>query len=129
MNSRERVLVALRHEEPDRVPIDLGSMPSTGIMAIAYAKLKRYLGIKDGTIRIYDVGQQLAEPEEKFLKMFHIDVIDLKRSLPPSGPDNRKWKKWTLPDGTPCEVPQWFNPKPDGKGGWLIYDDTALLSR
>jgi len=37
MTSRERVLTALRHEEPDRVPIDLGGMLSTGIMAMAYA--------------------------------------------------------------------------------------------
>jgi len=127
MDSRERILITLKHEEPDRVPIDLGSMPSTGIMAIAYARLKEYLGIKEGTIRVYDVGQQLAEPEEIFLKMFHVDVIDLKRSLPPSGPDDRKWKKWTLPGGTLCEVPQWFNPKPNGKGGWLIYDSSGRV--
>jgi hypothetical protein len=29
MNSRERVLTALRHEEPDRVPIELDGMAST----------------------------------------------------------------------------------------------------
>ena len=39
MNSRERVLMALNHEETDRVPIDLGSSRSTGINAIAYNKL------------------------------------------------------------------------------------------
>ena len=129
MKSRERILIALNHEEPDRVPIDLGSMPSTGIMAIAYARLKEYLGIKRGTIRVYDVGQQLAEPEEEILKLFHVDVIDLKRSLPPCGPDNRKWKKWNLPDGTPCEVPEWFNPVPDGKGGWLIVRNGIVVAK
>ena len=60
MKPRERLLVALRHEEPDRVPIDFGSMPSTGIMAIAYARLKEYLGIREGVIRVYDTDQQLA---------------------------------------------------------------------
>ena len=33
MNSRERIMKALRHEEADRVPVDLGGMMSTGIMA------------------------------------------------------------------------------------------------
>jgi uroporphyrinogen decarboxylase len=122
MNSRERVLTALRHEEPDRVPIDLGSMPSTGIMAIAYVKLKKYLGLKGGVVRVYDVGQQLAEPEKEILEMFNVDVISLTRTLEPCGPNSERWKKWRLPDGNECEVPTWFNPEPDGAGGWVIRD-------
>ncbi|HFC49353.1 MAG TPA: methyltransferase [Thermofilum sp.] len=127
MKPRERLITALKHDEPDRVPIDLGSMPSTGIMAVAYARLKEYFGIKGGVIRVYDTGQQLAEPEEFLLNSFHVDVIDLKRSLPPSGPDNRRWKKWVLPDGTPCEVPEWFNPEPDGGGGWILRDEKGRI--
>jgi uroporphyrinogen decarboxylase len=45
MTSRERVLAAIAHKEPDRVPLDHGSMRSTGIMAIAYNRLKAHLGI------------------------------------------------------------------------------------
>ncbi len=120
MKSRERVLAALNHEEPDRIPIDLGAMPSTGIMALAYVRLKRYLGLKRGVVRVYDVGQQLAEPERAILELFHVDVIDLRRTLEPCGPNGGKWKKWQLPDGTPCEIPEWFNPEPDGSGGWIV---------
>ena len=40
MTSRERVRTALRHEQPDRVPLDLGSTLVTGIQAGAYARLK-----------------------------------------------------------------------------------------
>jgi small-conductance mechanosensitive channel len=45
MTSRERVLMALNHREPDRVPVDFGGHRSSGIAAIAYAKLKRALAI------------------------------------------------------------------------------------
>ena len=31
MQSRERVRAALSHREPDRIPIDFGSTPVTGI--------------------------------------------------------------------------------------------------
>jgi uroporphyrinogen decarboxylase len=41
MNSRERVLTAIRHQEPDGVPVDLGATPSSGISAIAYGNLKQ----------------------------------------------------------------------------------------
>ena len=46
MNSRERVLKALAHREPDRVPIDLGGSLVTGINAAAYGRLKRTLGVE-----------------------------------------------------------------------------------
>ena len=42
MTSRERVLKALNHEIPDRVPVDLGGN-QTGIHRIAYERLCRHL--------------------------------------------------------------------------------------
>jgi uroporphyrinogen decarboxylase len=48
LNSRERVLTALAHEEPDRVPFDLGGWSST-IERIPYDRLKQYLGINSPT--------------------------------------------------------------------------------
>ncbi|NCB00500.1 MAG: methyltransferase, partial [Clostridia bacterium] len=81
MNSRERILTAINHKEPDRVPIDLGSTPSSGISTIAYARLKKHLGMTDGHNRVYDVVQQLAEPEWPILDRFGVDVIDLGRAF------------------------------------------------
>jgi uroporphyrinogen decarboxylase len=42
LSSRERVEKALEHEEPDRVPMDLGGFQS-GITVLAYEKLKEKL--------------------------------------------------------------------------------------
>ena len=72
LTSRERVLVALNHKEPDRIPVDLGAWPETGIMADAYKNLKNHLGIEQGMVRVYDVFQQLAQPEETVLQRFFI---------------------------------------------------------
>ena len=36
MNSRERILSAVNHVQPDRMPVDFGAYRSSGIMAIAY---------------------------------------------------------------------------------------------
>ena len=55
MTSRERVLAALNHRQPDRVPIDFAGHRSSGIAAIAYAKLKKELGITTGDIFVYDM--------------------------------------------------------------------------
>ncbi|HOQ87037.1 MAG TPA: uroporphyrinogen decarboxylase family protein [Phycisphaerae bacterium] len=72
MTSRERVLRALNHQIPDRVPIDLGGF-QTGIHRVAYAELIRHLGIND-EITILDAVQQLAKPCEQVLERFHVDT-------------------------------------------------------
>ena len=55
MNSRERVMAAINHQQPDRPAIDFGGHRSSGIMAVTYAKLKEALGIKTGHIYVYDM--------------------------------------------------------------------------
>ena len=62
MTSRRRVLAALRHEEPDRVPYDLASTQVTGITNGAYQKLRAYLGWAKEEPRWVDVVQQLCCP-------------------------------------------------------------------
>ncbi len=123
MTSRERVVLALQHQEPDRVPIDLGAMFSTGIMGIAYNKLKAYLGIRGGRTRMYDLGQQLAEPEREVLEAVGADVLPLLMSEP------KKWKPATLPDGSPCEVPESFNPELQPDGSYVLRDDAGRITR
>jgi uroporphyrinogen decarboxylase len=72
LTSRDRVLRALRHEQPDRVPIDLGGN-QTGIHKFAYQALIEHLGIED-EIQIVDAVQQLAQPCEALLERFHVDT-------------------------------------------------------
>jgi uroporphyrinogen decarboxylase len=127
MTSRERVLKAIRHEEPDRLPIDLGGMASTGIMAIAYARLKEHLGITNGEIRVFDMGQQLAEVEPEILSRFGVDVISLGNSL---GVAPELWKPWKLPNGVDCKIPAGVDLRPDEEnGGWLIWENGMPMQR
>ncbi len=72
MTSRQRVLKALNHEVPDRVPIDFGGL-QTGIHKKAYADLLAHLGMEED-IETLDPVQQLARPSEDVLKRFHVDV-------------------------------------------------------
>ena len=116
MNSRERVLSALNHVEPDRIPIDLSGHRSSGISAIAYAKLRRHLGLPAKPIRVYDPLQQLAVVDEDILQRFRIDTIELGRAF---ALEDKHWADWELPDGTPCQMPAWVRPERiDGE--WAI---------
>jgi len=129
MNSRQRVLCALDHRRPDRVPIDLGGTRQSGIAASTCHKLKQRLGLSTPT-RVYDVYQMLAEVERPILERFGADVIGLNRPAVAFGIRNEGWKPWRLFDGTPVEVPGGFHPVPDEKGDILLFaPDGSPLAR
>ena len=105
MTSRERVLAALQHKETDKIPVDCGAERSTTIQAIAYNNLKKHLEIEKGETKINDTVQQCVIPEQWFLDMFQIDVLDLARTF---AEDPKDWKDWTLPDGSPAKIQAWI---------------------
>ena len=120
MNPRERVLAALAHREPDRVPIDFGGTIPTGIAGTAYECLKSHLGIQDGPTRILDCIQQLAKPELRAMEAMGGDVLS-------ASPSSKKWKMGKLLDGTPCEVPEWFSPDTLSDGSQVLRDDSGRV--
>ena len=127
MNSRERVLKALRHEEPDRVPLDSAGCSATTIAAVPYAGLKRLLGIEGGTVTVYDMLQQLACPEQWYLDRFEVDLIDATREF---CMDTTEWQDWELSDGTPAKMPPWVKGLEKENGGWVFRGaDGGILGR
>ena len=119
MNSRERVLSALNHRQPDRVPIDLGGTRQSGIAASTYHRLKQRLGLATPT-RVYDVYQMLAEVERPVLERFGADVVGVNRPAVAFGIRNEGWKPWTLWDGTPVEMPAGYEPSIEPDGSLLL---------
>ena len=122
MTSRERVRSALNHKQTDRPPIDFGAHRSSGIAAIAYAKLKSALGISSGDIYIHDMVQQLSIVEPEVLDAVGGDTIELGRGFLL---DDVDWKPWVLPDGTPCKIPSFINVE-KRSGDWFLLSDEGL---
>jgi len=110
MQSLKRVKTALEHEEPDRVPVDLGGAV-TGITQKAHENLREYYGIETPDC-IIDKKQQLAKPGPEILDKFDIDTryiyLDQWEFAPksqedfyidPSGDAHRGTYLWTIDDG------------------------------
>jgi uroporphyrinogen decarboxylase len=123
MNSRERVLTALNHGEPDRVPIDFSGHQSSGISAIVYPKLREFLGFPQKPVKVYDPIQQLAIVDEDVLDRFGIDTIELGRAFALEDSD---WADWVLPDGTECQIPAWVKPEKHGSQ-WVIRSQSGRV--
>jgi uroporphyrinogen decarboxylase len=128
MNSRERVLAAINHQEADRVPIDLGGTRQSGIAASTYHALKQKLGIASPT-RVFDCYQMLAEVERPVMERFGADVVGLYRPDVAFSIQNTDWTPWQLFDGTPVEVPTDFQPHIESNGDLVLMGDEIPIAR
>ncbi len=123
MISRERIRAALSHHEPDEVPIDLAGYFASGMAAIAYAKLRTYLGLEKRPIRVYDPNQVLAVIDEDVMQRFGIDTVQAGRAF---DYDESCWQDGLLPDGTSCQWPVWSTPEWHN-GKWVLRSATGKI--
>lgn len=114
ISSRERVLTALRHQEPDRVPVDFLATPEI------WQRLIEHLDLNSSSI---DSGVFFTPEREMLLRNFSVDCrlisydmfcappertlrpnaqIDWWNSLARSSP-NRMWRQ-LLPDGSSLDI-------------------------
>ena len=120
MTPRERVLQAVNHQLPDRVPIDLGSTKASGIAVVAYEKLKHKLGISTPT-KVLDPRFMIAVVEDEVLRHLHVDVVplDLSMLLNTVRPDD-EWIPRRLFDGTKPLFPPDTKITEDAAGDWIL---------
>ncbi|MHB1132120.1 MAG: uroporphyrinogen decarboxylase family protein [Chloroflexota bacterium] len=84
MRARDRLLAALNHQEPDRVPIDLGAGLACAINVQAYERLKQHLGL-DTPTTVASRFSQTADVEEVVLQRFGVDARQLRAGVIGSG--------------------------------------------
>lgn len=77
MSRRERVRLALTHQEPDRVPMDLGSTSVTGLTLGAYRRLEEHLGLEPRDLPLLSLMFQVVRSDERIMKYFDIDFRPL----------------------------------------------------
>jgi uroporphyrinogen decarboxylase len=86
LTHRERVLAALDHRRPDRLPIDLGSARFTGMVKPACENLCAYLGF-GAPGALVDRMQQLVEVDERVLEWLDVDARSVSMGAPDRGGD------------------------------------------
>ena len=82
MTHRERVMAAVNHKEPDRVPVDIGATRVTSIHRVAYANLVKHLGLPPKAEVLWDRNQQIILPDEEVLTHFDVDTRSLFQGPP-----------------------------------------------
>ena len=123
--SRERVNLALNHQEADRIPVDLGGSLGTGMHVSTVYQLRQALGLdKPGIpVKVIEPYQMLGEIKPDLMEALGTDVINLSGLKTLFGYKNEGWKPWTFFDGIPMLVPGDFNIELEPNGDVLMYPE------
>jgi len=123
MTSRERVLTALAHREPDGVPIDFGGTAVTGIHVSCVAALRDHYGLEKRPVKIHEPYQMLGWVDDDLKAAMGIDVEGVLPYKTLFGFANENWKPWRTEWGQDVLVPGNFNITVDANGDTLIYPE------
>jgi hypothetical protein len=125
LTSRERVELALNHQEADRVPQDLGGTVVSGMHVTSVYKLRQALKLDEpGTpVKVVEEYQMLGEIGLDLLEAIGGDVVCVGAPTGFFGFKYENWKPWTFFDGTPLLVPGEFNTDPEPNGDILMYPE------
>ena len=82
MKPRERVWAALNHQEPDKVPLDLGATQVTSLTLVANDNLKEYLQLGAGGEVIACPLTECVQPNEEILQLFETDFRTVRMKAP-----------------------------------------------
>ena len=91
MTSRDNLLKTLNHEQPDRVVVDFGATPVTGIHVLMVEQLRDYFGLEKKPVKVSEPFQMLGEVEEDLMEAMGVDVIGIS---PPSDMFGNRFENW-----------------------------------
>jgi uroporphyrinogen decarboxylase len=84
MTSRQRVLAALSHQQPDRVPLDLGGTRNSTMVVEGYERLKAHLGVAAPS-KMIERMMRVVEIDEKVCRALAIDTRGVFPDAPTRG--------------------------------------------
>ena len=121
MSSRTNLKLTINHQEPQKMVVDFGATPVTGIHVLVVKKLREHFGIEDGPVKVTEPYQMLGEVDDALQEAMGVDVMGIS---PPSDMFGNKlegWKEWRTPWGQDVLVPGSFTVKKDEKGDNLLF--------
>ncbi|MBT3244658.1 MAG: methyltransferase [Bacteroidetes bacterium] len=123
MTSKERLHKTLNHEQPDRIPFDMGGSGTSGIHAKAIDDIRNFLGLSKKTVKAFEPYQMLGWMEDDLMTELDVDIQALPGRKTMFGFPNENWKKWTMDIGLEVMVSEHFKTIKDEQGNTLIYPE------
>ena len=122
-SSRENFINTLNHRQPDKVVVDFGATPVTGIHVAVVEKLREYYGLEKIPVKVIEPYQMLGEIDPALIREMDIDVIGLSGEKNMFGVKNNNWKVHKTLWGQEVMLPGEFNYTFNSNGDIMMYPE------
>ncbi len=120
-DSRTRVLDAINHRQPDRVPVDFGSMTSTGMHCSIIAGLRDYFGLEKRPVKAFEPYQMLGWIDDDLREAMDLDAAMVMPVGTNFGNTLGEWKEWRTLWGQDVLIPKGMELDQTEDGGYVVY--------
>jgi uroporphyrinogen decarboxylase len=120
MTGRERILRILNRQAVDRPAFDFGGTDCSSVHVLAYARLRRHLGLPEMPIVVGCLGQLIARPDADLLDMLGVDAEGLWF-------ESRQTKRWSAPFGVELVVPKGFDVEDRADGSSVVRNPRGVI--
>lgn len=133
MTGRDRILAAINHNKPDRIPVDFGASPITGIHVKVVEAIRKHYGLEPKPVKVVEPYQMLGEIDEELLEIFQIDAIGVSGPVDMFGHPQENFIEKRLPWGQIVLLPESFHTTEEGgrlyvyPSGDKNYSPTAVM--
>jgi hypothetical protein len=133
MTGKERVLTVLSHREADRIALDFGAAPVTGIHVKKIAEFRRYYGLEDKPVKVTEPFQMLGEVDDELVKIWNVDTIGVGGKSDMFGHPQEDFVEFRMPWGQTVLLPKSFKMKEENGNIYVFpqgdtnYSPTAVM--
>jgi hypothetical protein len=121
MTSRERLDAALKHRQPDRIPVDFNGTAVTGMHVKCVIGLREHYGLEKRLVKVHEPYQMLGWIDDDLQQVLGIDVEGVYGPDTMFGYRNENWTPWRMDDGTEVLMSGNFQTTKDVNGDTLVF--------
>ena len=120
MTGKERVLTVLSHREADKIALDFGSTAVTGIHVKKIAEFRRYYGLEDKPVKVFDPFQMLGEVDDELANIWNVDVVGVGGRFDMFGHLMENFVEKRMPWGQTVLLPESFYMKEENGNNYVF---------
>ena len=110
---KERIQTVLSHREADRIALDFGATPVTGIHVKKIAEFRSYYGLEDKPVKVIEPFQMLGEVDDELVNIWNVDTIGVGGRGDMFGHLQEDFVETRMPWGQTVLLPRLFKMKED----------------
>ncbi|GHT55512.1 methyltransferase [Bacteroidia bacterium] len=120
MTGKERIDAVLSHQEADKIALDFGATPTTGIHVKQIAALRQHYGLENKPVKVIEPFQMLGEVDDELAKLWNVDAIGVSGTCDMMGHRQENFVEKRMPCGQVVLLPECFNMKQENGNTYIF---------